>query len=74
MLWTPDPWYVKEQLSYSILWSFCNDCSQINAMANRAAGKGYENEAFYENIKFQFLGIENIHVMRTSLQKLVESM
>lgn len=46
---------------------------QINAMANRAAGKGYENEAFYENIKFHFLGIENIHVMRTSLQKLVES-
>lgn len=42
-------------------------------MANRAAGKGYENEAFYENIKFHFLGIENIHVMRTSLQKLVES-
>lgn len=47
---------------------------RINAMANRAAGKGYENEAFYENIKFQFLGIENIHVMRSSLQKLVESM
>lgn len=46
---------------------------RINAMANRAAGKGYENEAFYENIKFQFLGIENIHVMRTSLQKLIES-
>lgn len=42
-------------------------------MANRAAGKGYENEAFYENTKFHFLGIENIHVMRTSLQKLVES-
>lgn len=42
-------------------------------MANRAAGKGYENEAFYENTKFQFLGIENIHVMRTSLHKLVES-
>lgn len=46
---------------------------KINAMANRAAGKGYENEAFYENTKFQFLGIENIHVMRTSLHKLVES-
>lgn len=43
-------------------------------MANRAAGKGYENEAFYDNIKFQFFGIENIHVMRASLQKLVESM
>lgn len=45
---------------------------RINAMANRAAGKGYENEAFYENTKFYFLGIENIHIMRASLQKLVE--
>lgn len=45
---------------------------KINAMANRAAGKGYENEAFYENIKFQFLGVENIHVMRNSLSKLIE--
>lgn len=42
-------------------------------MANRAAGKGYENENFYENIKFQFLGIDNIHVMRNSLAKLIES-
>ena len=33
-------------------------------MANRAAGKGYENENFYENIKFQFCGIENIHGKR----------
>uniref|UniRef100_A0A1B0C790 Uncharacterized protein n=1 Tax=Glossina palpalis gambiensis TaxID=67801 RepID=A0A1B0C790_9MUSC len=46
---------------------------RINALANRATGKGYENEAFYENIKFHFLGIENIHVQRTSLQKLVEA-
>ncbi|XP_061717436.1 myotubularin-related protein 6 isoform X1 [Cydia pomonella] len=46
---------------------------RINAMVNRAAGKGYENEAFYENIKFQFMGIGNIHVMRKSLQKLVET-
>lgn len=42
-------------------------------MANRAAGKGYENELFYENTKFHFLGIENIHTMRTSLQKLIET-
>lgn len=42
-------------------------------MANRAAGKGYENEAFYENIKFHFLGVENIHVMRNSLNKIIES-
>lgn len=45
---------------------------KMNAMANRAVGKGYENEAFYENIKFQFFGIENIHVMRASLQKIVD--
>ena len=43
-------------------------------MANRAAGKGYENEAYYENIKFHFSGIENIHVMRASLAKQIESM
>lgn len=41
-------------------------------MANRAAGKGYENEDNYSNIRFQFQGIENIHVMRNSLQKLLE--
>ncbi|KAF5279817.1 hypothetical protein FQA39_LY18220 [Lamprigera yunnana] len=46
---------------------------KINAMANRAAGKGYENEAFYENIKFHFLGVENIHVMRNSLTKIIET-
>ena len=45
---------------------------QINAMANKAAGKGYENTDFYENVKFQFVGIENIHVMRQSLQKMIE--
>lgn len=45
---------------------------QINAMMNRASGKGYENENFYTDIKFQFMGIENIHVMRSSLQKLLE--
>ncbi|XP_034970101.2 myotubularin-related protein 7 [Zootoca vivipara] len=45
---------------------------KLNAMANRAAGKGYENEDNYYNIKFQFIGIENIHVMRSSLQKMLE--
>ncbi|KAM7177871.1 phosphatidylinositol-3,5-bisphosphate 3-phosphatase MTMR6 [Macrochelys suwanniensis] len=45
---------------------------KLNAMANRAAGKGYENEDNYANIRFQFVGIENIHVMRSSLQKLLE--
>lgn len=45
---------------------------QLNAIANRAAGKGYENEDNYSNIKFQFIGIENIHVMRNSQQKMLE--
>ncbi|XP_072040916.1 phosphatidylinositol-3,5-bisphosphate 3-phosphatase MTMR8-like isoform X2 [Amphiura filiformis] len=45
---------------------------KINAMVNKASGKGYENTDFYSNIKFKFLGIENIHVMRASLQKLTE--
>uniref|UniRef100_A0A1B6DT04 phosphatidylinositol-3,5-bisphosphate 3-phosphatase n=1 Tax=Clastoptera arizonana TaxID=38151 RepID=A0A1B6DT04_9HEMI len=46
---------------------------RINAMANRAAGRGYESENFYDNIKFHFLGIENIHTMRNSLSKLIET-
>lgn len=41
-------------------------------MANKMGGKGYESENFYENIKFHFFGIENIHVMRGSLQKLMD--
>jgi len=46
---------------------------KINAMYNRAAGKGYEAEAFYPNTKFVFKGIENIHVMRDSLAKVVDT-
>jgi len=45
---------------------------KINAMANRAAGKGYENVAHYDNVDFQFIGIENIHAMRSSLKRLLE--
>ncbi|XP_077861833.1 phosphatidylinositol-3,5-bisphosphate 3-phosphatase MTMR6-like [Saccoglossus kowalevskii] len=52
--------------------SYLHRENQINAMANKATGKGYENTDFYLDIKFQFLGIENIHVMRGSLQKLIE--
>lgn len=43
-------------------------------MVNKAQGKGYENEIYYENIKFHFFGIENIHVMRGSLQKLIDGL
>uniref|UniRef100_A0A672Z1U6 Uncharacterized protein n=1 Tax=Sphaeramia orbicularis TaxID=375764 RepID=A0A672Z1U6_9TELE len=69
-----------EQMLEAILRS--NPCSdfmyvvdtrpKLNAIANRAAGKGYENEDNYSNIKFQFIGIENIHVMRNSQQKMLE--
>lgn len=45
---------------------------KINAMANRAAGKGYESEANYENTRFMFAGIDNIHVMRQSLIRLLD--
>lgn len=46
---------------------------KINAMANRAAGKGYENEQYYTRAKFHFFAIENIHVMRASLNKLLDA-
>jgi myotubularin-related protein 6/7/8 len=42
-------------------------------VVNRAAGKGYENEGYYSNIQFKFCPIENIHIMRGSLQKLLDS-
>ena len=43
--------------------------SQTNSHAN-LKGKGYENSEYYTKCEFQFLGIENIHVMRKSLEKL----
>ena len=45
---------------------------KINAQANQAAGKGYEFERNYENIKIIFLGIANIHVMRKSLEMAID--
>ena len=45
---------------------------QINAMANKAAGKGYESTDHYNRVIYEFYNIHNIHVMRESLQKLVE--
>lgn len=64
--------YWKKNLLILIYTILCV-CVQLNAMANRAAGKGYENEDHYTNIKLQFIGIENIHVMRNSQQKIIDS-
>ncbi|KAK9765201.1 phosphatidylinositol-3-phosphatase ymr1 [Basidiobolus ranarum] len=45
-----------------------------NAMANVAIGAGSENMENYKNCKKLYLGIDNIHVMRDSLNKVVEAM
>ncbi|CAG8435838.1 671_t:CDS:2 [Funneliformis caledonium] len=43
-----------------------------NAMANAAMGLGSENTEYYKNCEKRFMGIDNIHVMRESLAKVVE--
>lgn len=45
---------------------------KVNAAANMAAGAGYENVNNYAHTSIEFLNIENIHVMRKSLQKVRE--
>eukprot|EP01125_Pyxidicula_operculata_P017345 TRINITY_DN6071_c0_g1_i1.p1 TRINITY_DN6071_c0_g1~~TRINITY_DN6071_c0_g1_i1.p1 ORF type:complete len:331 (-),score=60.63 TRINITY_DN6071_c0_g1_i1:31-1023(-) len=40
-----------------------------NAVANRARGAGFENTEFYQGCNLEFLGIENIHHMRDSYEK-----
>lgn len=46
----------------------------INAYANHAAGMGSENMEHYKGAEKWYLGIENIHVMRDSLNKVVEAL
>jgi len=43
-----------------------------NAAGQKMMGKGYEAMEYYEKCTLQFMGIENIHVMRSALEKLVE--
>lgn len=45
-----------------------------NAMANRAKGAGTENMEHYKGCKKVYLGIDNIHVMRDSLQRVTDAM
>jgi len=45
----------------------------VNAKANMAGGKGHESDKYYENMRFTFKGIENIHKMRKSLEHLTAS-
>ena len=46
---------------------------RVNAMVNKVQGKGFEDTRNYTNMQFHFFDIENIHVMRSSLSKLLES-
>eukprot|EP00123_Amoebidium_parasiticum_P014494 comp22521_c1_seq4/m.34158 comp22521_c1_seq4/g.34158 ORF comp22521_c1_seq4/g.34158 comp22521_c1_seq4/m.34158 type:complete len:529 (-) comp22521_c1_seq4:80-1666(-) len=43
----------------------------VNAMANRASGAGYENPEWYV-CSYRFMGIDNIHVMRSALARLLD--
>jgi myotubularin-related protein 6/7/8 len=45
---------------------------RANAYANAAMGKGFESTDNYVNCRREFLGIENIHVMRDSLHAMIE--
>ena len=45
-----------------------------NAMANVAKGAGSENMEYYKEGKKAYLGIDNIHVMRDSLNKVVQAL
>lgn len=45
-----------------------------NAMANTAKGAGTENMDHYKDGKKAYLGIDNIHIMRESLAKVVEAL
>lgn len=52
---------------------------KLNMIANRATGGGIENPAYYAGhndmpIEVSFLNIANIHVMRSSLDKVIESL
>ncbi|PVU88532.1 hypothetical protein BB561_005793 [Smittium simulii] len=44
-----------------------------NAVANRAVGAGSENTSHYKNCRKLYLGIENIHVVRSSYNKLLDA-
>jgi hypothetical protein len=44
-----------------------------NAYANSVKGAGTENMTFYKNCRKEYLGIDNIHVMRNSLNNLFQA-
>ncbi|VDM04118.1 unnamed protein product, partial [Schistocephalus solidus] len=45
----------------------------LNALTNRAQGKGYEDVQAYKGIDLRFFDIPNIHAIRSSLEKLIKA-
>lgn len=46
----------------------------VNAIAMQAVGLGSENMEYYPGAQKAYLGIDNIHVMRKSLERIVEAL
>jgi|APCry1669188879_1035177.scaffolds.fasta_scaffold162576_1 Myotubularin-like phosphatase domain len=47
------------------------DCRPyLNAMGNKLKGGGFESSSHYKNTKFSFCGIENIHYVSKSFEKM----
>ena len=44
--------------------------SYTAAWANRAKGGGFENPEYYQKCEVQFMGLANIHSIRSSFQQL----
>lgn len=47
---------------------------KLNAVANKAKGKGFENMQGYPNGQLVFHGIENIHAMRGGLKSMLKAL
>jgi type II secretory pathway pseudopilin PulG/rhodanese-related sulfurtransferase len=49
------------------------DCRpKANALAQTVMGRGYEDMTYYVNCSIEFMGIDNIHAMNSSLQTLMK--
>lgn len=49
------------------------DCRpKANALAQTMMGRGYEDVTYYNNCSIEFMGIDNIHAMHSSLQTLTK--
>lgn len=46
----------------------------MNARVNQVGGMGSENMEYYKDATINFLGIDNIHVMRDSLNRVIEAL